>query len=104
MTSPPKRCELLDQGVEHPVQVLRQLFGAAVRAELGGERLGQRGEAGDVREKCRTVNAVGHDLAARERPPAVAGNVSLKLLLQVADCDCPGTVRHEAAAVSASAG
>jgi len=95
--------ELLDQSVKYPVQVLRQLFGPAVRAKLGCERLGQRGEAGDVCEKCRTVNAVGHDVAARERPPAVAGNVSLKLLLQVADCDRRETVRHEAAAVSAPA-
>jgi len=58
--------ELLDQSVKYPVQVLRQLFGPAVRAKLGCERLGQRGEAGDVCEKCRTVNAVGHDVAARE--------------------------------------
>jgi len=80
--------ELLDQGMKNPVQMLRQLFGPAVRAKLGGQRLGQRGEAGDVREKCRTVNAVGHGLAARERPAAVARNVSLKVLQQFADAHC----------------
>ena len=80
--------QLLDQGVKHPVQMLRQLFGPAVRAKLCGKRLGQRGEAGDVREKCRTVNAVGHGLPARERPTAVTGNVCLKMLQQFADAHC----------------
>jgi len=60
----------------------------AVRAKLGGERLGQRGEAGDVREKCRPANAVGHDLPPRERPTAVTRNVGLKMLQQFADAHC----------------
>ena len=69
--------ELGDDGVEDEVEAGGQLLGAALRPELGGERLRQRREAGDVGEERRAVHAVGQLDAGRERPPPVAGDVRL---------------------------
>ena len=43
--------ELVDDRVEDPAERRGQLLGAALRAELVGERLGERGESGDVGEE-----------------------------------------------------
>ena len=58
-----ERVELGDDGVEDPAEVRGQLLGAPLGPELGGEGLGQRGEAADVREQRR----------ARPRGPAGPG-------------------------------
>ena len=104
MTSPPKAIELVDQGLKHPVQMLRQLLGAAVRAELVGEHFGQRGEAGDVREQCRTANAVGYGISSRERAAAIAGNVGLKMLQQLAGRDAGGAARQHGGGAQCASG
>ena len=69
--------ELRDDRVEDAVQVRRQLLGAALRAELGGQRLGERREAGDVREERRPGHPVRKLDAGRERAPPVPRDVRL---------------------------
>ena len=64
--------ELGDHGVEHAVQVRRQLLGAALGPKLGGKHLRERREAGDVGEERRAAHAVGQLDTRRERPPAIA--------------------------------
>ena len=69
--------EFGNEGVEDPVQVRRQHFGAALRSEFVGQCLGQRREAGDVREQRRTVHGMRDRRPRREREPAVAGDVGI---------------------------
>ena len=75
VSAPP--VELLDDGVKDAADVGGELLGAALRAELGGECLGQRREARDVGEERRTGDAVRHRRVGGQGPPAVAGDVRL---------------------------
>ena len=76
----------LDERVEHAIQMGCQLLGAALRAELVGQRLGQRGEARNVREERRAANAVGHRGPRGERVPAVAGDIGFEIVDRVGRC------------------
>ena len=69
--------ELGDDGVEDEVEAGGQLLGAALRPELGGERLRQLCEPGDVGEERRALHAVGQLDTGRERPPPVTGDICL---------------------------
>ena len=69
--------ERADQGVEDPVEVGGQLFGAALWAELGGEDFGDGREAGDVGEHGGTVDAVGELATFVQRPAAISRHVGL---------------------------
>ena len=69
--------ELGDDGVKDEVEAGGQLFGAALRPELGGKCLRQRREPGDVGEDRRAVHTVRQLDAGRERPPPVTGDVRL---------------------------
>ena len=71
---PAEPLELGNEGVKDPVQMGSKLLRAALRPEFVGQRLGQRREPGDVREKRGAANAVGKRLAAasaRRRSPGM---------------------------------
>ena len=72
--------QLIDDGVEDAAEVRGQLFRPALRPELGGQRLGQGREAGDVREQRRAGDPVRHRLARGEGPPTVARDVGLGIV------------------------
>ena len=72
--------QLLDDGVEDAAQVRRQLLRPALRSELGGQRLRQRREAGDVRKERRADDPIRHVADVGERPPSVAGDVGLRII------------------------
>ena len=74
---PAAAVQLVDDRVEDAAEVRDQLLRAALRTELGGERLGQGREAGDVGEQRGPGDAVGHRLARGEGPPSVARDVRL---------------------------
>ncbi len=72
--------ELLDERIEDAIQVEGQALRASLGAELQRQRLGERGETGDVGEQCRPADAVGHVDPGGERASAVAGNVRLEVV------------------------
>ena len=72
--------ELGDERVEDAIEVRRQHLGAALRAQLVGQRLGQRREARDVGEQRRAVDGLRYLAARRERAPAVTGNVGVRVV------------------------
>ena len=74
---PAAAVQLVDDGVEDAAEVRDQLLRAALRTELGGERLGQGREAGDVGEQRGPGDAVGHRLVPGKGPPSVARDVRL---------------------------
>jgi hypothetical protein len=72
--------QLAEHGVENAVEDGRKLLGPASRAELSGERLGERCEAGDVDEKPGPRDAVRDGHTGRQRPPAVAGDIRVRVV------------------------
>ncbi len=72
--------ELGDERVEDAVEVRRQHLGATLRAQLVGQRLGQRREARDVGEQRCAVDRLRYLAARRERAPAVTGNVGVRVV------------------------
>ncbi|HUH92076.1 MAG TPA: hypothetical protein VL742_02880 [Casimicrobiaceae bacterium] len=72
------RLELLNQGVEHAIEMMGEHLRAALRPELLREGFGQRGEAGDVGEQRRPADAIRHGDAGGDRSPAAARNVGFE--------------------------
>jgi hypothetical protein len=72
--------DLCDQRVEDAVEVRAQRLRCAVAAERVRERLGQRGEAGDVGEHARALRPLGERAACGDRDPAIARDVRLRRL------------------------
>lgn len=82
--------QLAEDGGEDQLQYGGQLLGPPLRAEFGGQRLGQRGEAGDVGEQRRTLDTVGQLAAgARRRSPAMYASGSSRIPLP-RTLDLPG--------------
>ncbi len=67
--------QLTDQGIVDVVQVARQFLGAALRTQLAQQRLGQRGEARDIRKERGALRAVRQRGAVCERLAPIHGDV-----------------------------
>ena len=76
--------EHVAQHFEDTVQVAGELLRAAVGSELAGKRLGERGEARDVGEQRGAADAIGERDPSDKGPPAVARNIGLEVLQQLA--------------------
>ena len=77
---PAVRVQPGQQGLEDPAEDGAQLVRAAARAELGRQRLGERGEPGDVDEQGRPAHAGGQVDARGDRPSPVTCDVRLRVV------------------------
>ncbi len=78
--APVPHVQPLEERGEHAVERGRQLLRAPPSPELGGQRLGERGEAGDVDEQRRPARLLGKRLATRQRSASVARQVGLRVV------------------------
>src|SRR5262245_32356417 len=70
-----------DQGLIDLVDLLNQCFGAAAGAECAVERLGQRGEAGDIGQQRRAGTVLRQLVAPHNCVDAILWQVGSKRLL-----------------------
>jgi hypothetical protein len=72
--------EVVDQRLEHAVEIRGQLFGAPLRSKLARQRFRQLREPRNVREQRGTLHPVGKCSRVRQRTPPIAGYVRLGIV------------------------